>query len=113
MGDLLLDVCFLLSGIAGTAFILIMRKRFDMWVSLLTCTAWVLKGARHLYYDWLLAAVNNVREDDVFLLMRKAHIILEGMDTMVIILLHAALVRMAIVGLYLRWYKKALKSLDK
>lgn len=113
MGDMLLDVCFILLAIAGTAFVVVNRKRFDMWLSLLTCTAWIIKGARYLCYDWILAAVNHMKADEVFLFMRKAHVTLNGMDALVNLFLYAALIRLVILGLFSRWYKKALKSLHK
>ena len=111
--DLLLDTCFLVLGIAGMVFVIVMRKRFDLWMSLLTCTAWVSKGVRLLYYDWILIALNDMKENQVFLFMKNAHLALQGMDTLVNLLLFAALVLLAMIGLYFRWYKKAIKSLVK
>lgn len=112
MGDLLLDVCFFLLAIAGTVFVLINRKHFDLWLSLPTCAAWFLKGARHLYYDWMISAVNHMKPDDVLLFMRKSHLTLNGMDALVTLFLCAALVRLVIFGLHSRWYRKAQKKLN-
>lgn len=112
MGDLLFDVCFFLLAIAGTVFVVANRKRFDLWLSLPTCAAWILKGARHLYYDWMISAVNQVKVDDVYLFMRKAHLVLNGMDALVNLFICAALVRLVILGLHSRWYRKALKKLN-
>lgn len=112
MGDLLLDVCFFLLAIAGTVFVRINRKRFDLWLSLPTCAAWLLKGVRHLYYDWMISAVNHMKPDDVLLFIRKSHLMLNGMDALVNLFLCAALVRLVILCLHSRWYRKALKKLN-
>ena len=112
MGDLLFDVCFFLLAIVGTSFVIVMRKRFDLWLSLPICIAWVLKGARHLCYDWMVAAVRNMETEDIFLFVRKAHLALEGIDRLITLLLCAALVRLGILCLYSRWYRKALKELN-
>ena len=112
MGDLLFDVCFFLLAIVGTSFVIVMRKGFDLWLSLPICIAWVLKGARHLYSDWMVAAVRNMETEDIFLFVRKAHLALGGMDRLVALFLCAALVRLGILCLYSRWYGKALKKLD-
>lgn len=112
MGDLLFDICYFLLAIAGTVFVLINRKRFDLWLSLPTCAAWILKGARHLYYDWMISAVNNMKPEDVLLFMQKSHLALKGMDALINLFLCAALVRLVILGLHSRWYRKALKKLN-
>lgn len=111
--ELLSDVCFLILGIAGAVFVTVMRKHFDKWISLLTCTAWVLKGIRLLCYDWIIIALDNVKENKAFLFMQNAHLALQGIDTLVDILLLAALVRLVMIGLYSRWYNKAIKTLIK
>ncbi len=110
MGDLLFDLCFFLFAIAGTSFVVGKHDRFDLWLSLPTCAAWVLKGGRHLYYDWMIAAMRNMEAGDMYLFVRKAHLVLGGMDRLVAIFLCAALVRVGILGLYSRWYRKALKN---
>lgn len=112
MGDLILDVCFFVLAIAGMVFVIMNRKRFDLWLSLPTCAAWLLKGARYLYYDWMLAAMRNMKAEDVYLFMRKAHAVLTGMDFWVNLFLFTALVRLVILGLYSRWYRKTLKKLN-
>ena len=112
MIDLLFDICFLLLAIAGTSFVVVMRKRFDLWLSLPTCAAWVLKGARHLYYDWMLAAIQNMKGEEIYLFVRKAHLAMGGMDQLVMLFLYAALVRLGILGLYSHWYRKARKELN-
>lgn len=111
--DLVFDGCFLLLGIAGTVFVIANRKRLDMWISLPACMAWVLKGARHLCFDCVFAALDNMEVDNVFLFVKKANLALEAMDSGVMLLLCAALARMAIIALYSLWYRKAIKSLDK
>ena len=112
MGDLLFDVCFFLLALAGTSFVVVMRKGFDLWLSLPTCAAWVLKGARHLCYDWMVAAMRNMETEDIYLFVRKADFALGGMDRFVTLFLCAALVRLGILCLYSRWYRKALKELN-
>lgn len=112
MNDLILDVCFFILAIAGTVFVLTKRKHFDLWLSLPTCAAWVLKCARYLYYDWILATLSNMKAEDVYLFMRKAHLAVEGMDVLVNLCLYVALMRFVILGLYSRWYRKTLKKLN-
>ena len=112
MDDLILDVCFFILAIAGTVFVLTKRKHFDLWLSLPTCAAWVLKGARYLYYDWILAALGNMKAENIYLFMQKAHVALAGMDVLVNLFLFAALVRLVILGLYSYWYRKTLKILN-
>ncbi|MBR7179411.1 MAG: hypothetical protein IKD27_07855 [Oscillospiraceae bacterium] len=112
MGDLLFDVCFFLLAIAGTSFVIVMRKRFDLLLSLPICIAWALKGARHLYSDWMVVAVRNMETEDIFLFVRKAHLALGGMDLLVALFLCAALVRLGILCLYSHWYRKARKELN-
>ena len=110
MGNLLFDICFFLFAIAGTLFVVVKRNRFDLWLSLPTCAAWVLKGARHLYFDWMSAAMGNMEAEDIFLFVRKAHLVLGGMDRLVTLFLCAALGRVGILAQYSRWYRKALKN---
>lgn len=113
MRDLLLDVCFLLSGIGGTVVVLINRKSFDMWMSLPICMAWILKGVRYIYYDWIVAAADHMKADEVVRFIQNGHLTLTRMDTLVHCLLFMALVRLVIVGMFLRWYKKILETQNK
>ena len=110
MGNLLFDICFFLLAVAGTLFVVVKRNRFDLWLSLPTCAAWVLKGGRHLYYDWMNAAMRNMESEDMYLLVRKAHLVLGGMDHLVTLFLCTALVRVGILALYSRWYRQAFKN---
>lgn len=111
--DLFWDACFLGLSIAGTIFVIVMRKRFDLWMSLLTCAAWVFKGVRLLYYDLMILALNDAKGNGVVLFMQNAQVALQRVDALVNVLLCAALARLAMIGLYLRWYNKAKRSLDK
>lgn len=115
--DLILDAVFLLLGITGMVFVIVKRKLFDIWMSLLTCSAWVLKGVRLLYFDWHMITLeimrNAGRVNDAFPFVQKAHLILTGIDTLVNLFLLAALGRLVMLGLFRRWYKKAIKSLDR
>jgi len=115
--DLFLDASFLILGIAGAVFVIVMRKRFDIWMSLLTCTAWVLKGVRLLCYDWYLITLEKMlsagQVNDVFQLMQNVAIALQGVDTLVNLLLFAALGRLMLMGLFLRWYNRAQKVLGE
>lgn len=114
--DMIFDVGFLLLGIAAMVIVLVKRKHFDLWLSLLACSAWVVKGVRFLYYNWTLLALETMRNagqvDDIFPFMQKSHLILAGIDGLVGLLLFAALGRLVLLGLFHRWYRKAVKSLN-
>ena len=114
--DMIFDVGFLVPGIAVLAFVIVKRKHFDLWLSLLACSAWVVKGVRFLYYDWTLLVLEAMRNagqvDDIFPFMQKSHLILTGIDGLVGLLLFAALGRLVLLGLFHRWYRKAVKSLN-
>lgn len=114
--DMIFDVGFLLLGIATMIIVLVKRKHFDLWLSLLACSAWVVKGVRLLYYDWTLLVLEAMRNagqvDDIFPFMQKSHLILAGIDGLVGLLLFVALGRFVLLGLFHRWYRKAVKSLN-
>ncbi len=114
--DMIFDVGFLLPGIAVLAFVIVKRKHFDLWLSLLACSAWVVKGIRFLYFDWTLLTVEAMRNagqvNDIFTFMQKAHLILTGIDGLVNLLLFAALGRLILLELFQRWYRKAKKTLN-
>ncbi len=115
--DLFLDACFLFLGIGGVVFVIVKRERFDLWSGLLTCAAWVFKGIRQLYYDCFLitleATLNAGKENDIFLLSQNTSILLHRLDMLIYLLLAIALVRMAYIGLFTRWYNKAQKILEE
>ena len=111
--DVLLDICFLLAGIACAVFVIRKRRSFDLWVSLPVCGAWVLKGIRLLCYDWVIAALETLSEEQVFSFMLKAHRTLQGMDALVFILLGVALLRLVNEGAWLHRYRKAMKQLNQ
>ena len=114
--DMIFDVGFLLLGIGAMVIVLVKRKHFDLWLSLLACSAWVVKGVRFLYFDWTLLTVEAMRNagqvDDIFTFMQKSHLILAGIDGLVGLLLFVALGRFVLLGLFHRWYRKAVKSLN-
>lgn len=114
--DMIFDVGFLLLGIAAMVIVLVKRKHFDLWLSLLACSAWVVKGVRFLYFDWTLLAIEAMRNagqvNDIFTFMQIVHLILTGIDGLVNLLLFAALGRLVLLGLFHRWYRKAVKSLN-
>ena len=111
--ELLWDAGFFALGIVCAAFVITKRKRFDLWISLPVCLSWVIKGVRHLYYDWVILAAKNLSADEIFPFLKRAHFIADRMDTLVNILLCEALLRLIIVGLSSRWYKKAIKTVSK
>ncbi|MBR6595772.1 MAG: hypothetical protein IKK72_04270 [Oscillospiraceae bacterium] len=111
--ELLLDTGFFALGIACTVFVIMKRKRFDLWLSLPVCLSWVIKGVRQLYYDWAIFAAKNMRAEEIFPFLKRAHFITDGMDALVNILLCGALIRLVIVGLFSLWYKKAIKTVSK
>lgn len=115
--DLFLDACFLLLGIAGMVFVIVKRKHFDIWMSVLTCSAWVFKGVRLLYYDWYLitldAMLNSGQGNDVFRFMQNLTNVVQVIDILVNLLLFAAVVRLVLIGQFLRWYNKAQKVLGE
>lgn len=114
--DMIFDVGFLLLGIGAMVIVLVKRKHFDLWLSLLACSAWVVKGVRFLYFDWTLLAIEAMRNagqvNDIFTFMQIAHLILTGIDGLVNLLLFAALGRLILLELFQRWYRKAVKSLN-
>ncbi len=113
--NLFFDACYLLTGIIATTFVLINRKRFDLWSGLLTCGAWVIYGVRRLGYDWYLISLKSMLEDGsqnaVSLYIQNATVFMQKIDTFVFILLVVALVRIVIKGLFWHWYSKAKKEL--
>lgn len=115
--NLFLDICFLILGIACTVFVIVKRKRFDLWMSLFACAAWITKGIRLLSFDWhviTLEAMRNAGQNaDAFAFVQKAYIALAGMDALANLFLFAAFARLIIVGLYWRWYRKAINTLSK
>ena len=115
--DLFFDIGLLISGIAATVLVILKRNSFDRWTSLLTCSSWILKGIRVIGYDLYLVVFKNAMSsgqlNDVFLLMKNAQLVLTSIDILVNLLLLVALVRLALLGLYRRWYKKAIKLLVK
>lgn len=113
MLELLLDAGFFTLSIVCTIFVILKRKRFDLWISLPACLSWVIKGVRHLYYDWVILAAKNMSVDEIFSFLKRANIITDGMDALVNILLCGALLRLIIVGLFSLWYKKAIKTVSK
>ena len=107
--DVIWDLCFLFGGLGSSVFVLIKRKNFDLWLSLLICGACICKGFRHLFYDWSILSIRKVETIDAFQLLLKTHVVLGVMDTLVFVLICGALLRLVILGLYSRWYKKAVK----
>lgn len=115
--DLFLDICFLILGIACTVFVIVKRKRFDLCMSLFACAAWITKGIRLLYFNWhviTLEAMRNAGQNaDAFVFVQKSSLTLTGMDALANLFLFAAFVRLLIIGLYWRWYQKAINTLEK
>ena len=111
--ELLLDTGFFALGIVCTVFVIMKRKRFDLWLSLPVCLSWVIKGVRHLYYDWVIHAAKNMSTYEIFPFLKKENSITDGMDALVNILLCGALIRLVIVGLFSLWNKKAIKTVSK
>ena len=68
-------------------------------------------------FDWhviTLEAMRNAGQNaDAFAFVQKAYIALAGMDALANLFLFAALARLIIVGLYWRWYRKAINTLSK
>lgn len=111
--DTIVDVCFLVMGIACAVFVIVMRKRFDPWVSIPVCIAWLLKGSRTIYYDWFSAAIRNLKTDEAFLFVEKAQRITGIMDVLVELLLCGVLLRLISSGLFWYRYKKEVQALKK
>ena len=115
--DLFLDICFLILGIAGTVFVIVRRKRFDIWMSLFACAAWITKSIQLLYFDWHLITLETMRNAgqnaDAFVFVQKAYLALTGMDTLANLFLFVSFVRVVILGMYWRWYQKAINTLGK
>ena len=115
--DLIPDICFLVLGIACTVFVIVKRKRFDIWMSLFACAAWITKGIRLLYYDWHIITMETMRnagqDMHAFIFAQKAHLALAGMDALTNLFLFASFVRLIIVGLHWHWYRKAITTLNK
>jgi len=111
--DTAVDVCLLVLGIACAVFVISMRKRFDPWVSIPICIAWLLKCGRTIYYDWFFAAIRDLKTDEAFLFVAKAQRITGIMDVLVELLLCGTLLRLISMGLFWYRYKKTVKSLKK
>ena len=107
--DWILDACFLLLGIAGTAVVIIKHKRFDKGIALFTCVAWICKGVRLLGYDYVRATMSHKKEE-VFQFLQKASTALQALDALVEIFLFVALVRLVILAFYTRWYEKQMRA---
>lgn len=108
--DWILDACFLFLGIVGTVIVIIKHKRFDKGIALFTCAAWIFKGARLLGYDYVRGAMNHMKKEEVYLFLQKASPALQVLDVLVGIFLFVALVRLAILASYTRWYKKQMQA---
>lgn len=111
--DTVVDVCFLIMGIACTVFVIAMRKRFDPWVSIPVCTAWLLKCCRTIYYDWFSAAIRNLETDEAFLFVAKAQRITGIIDILAELLLCGVLLRLISSGLFWYRYKKEVQAFKK
>ena len=108
--DWILDGCFLLLGIAGTVLVIIKHKRFDKGIALFACAAWICKGVRLLGYDYVHLTINHMKNEEVYLFLQKASSALQVLDALVGIFLFVALVRLAILASYTRWYKKQMQA---
>ena len=113
MLELLLDAGFFALSIVCTIFVILKRKRFDLWISLPACLSWAIKGVRHLYYDWVIFAARNMRAEEIFPFLKKANFITDGMDALVNILLCGALLRLIIIVFSILWYKKTIKTVSQ
>lgn len=91
--DWIIDGFVLIFGIAGTVFMIIKRKNFDLWISIPVCAACILKGIRSFCYEWFERAMKNTQEITATInLMRIAQVVLDWLDETIILFLIAALI---------------------
>ena len=113
--DLVLDVCFLLMGVVALIFVTARRKQFDLLLAFPICAAWICKGLRLLCFDWYIIRMDMLKYNGEFIHIHSIasdfSVIVSLMDALIAVLLLAALIRLAIKGLYHHWYKKAIKVL--
>ena len=115
--NLVWDVIFLLLGITAAVFVIVKRNHFDLWLGLLACFAWVLKGIQMLYFDWYVTAfeamANAGQEMEAIQFVENTIFNLNVVAALVNLLLFSAFVRLVLHGLFRCWYKKALKLMNK
>ena len=113
--SLLFEFCSLAISIACTVIVIKNRKHFDLWSGILTCAAWITKNIRRLCYDGMLIIMERMRDagnlEGIFNNIPRASIFFNGLNSIVHTLLIAALIRIALIGLFLRWHNNAKKKL--
>lgn len=92
--DLIMDVCLMVLGVAGAVFVVKKRRYFDLWASLMVCTACILKGIRLLCYDCFVMALKTQEITTDIFFIQKVSFALNCIDVMIGLLLIAALVRL-------------------
>lgn len=88
-------------------------KRFDPWLSVPVCAAWLLKCGRTIYYDWFSTAIRDMETNEAFLLAAKAQQVTAVMDVLTELLLCAAILRILITGWFWYRYRKTVKAFNK
>ena len=108
--DWALDICFLICGLISLIVVSVCWKRFDLWLAVPVCIAWICKGIRALYYDCFINTMKNTGEvSNMHAQVRHVTAIAPLMDGVITVLLIAALICLFVKWLYRRWYKKAIR----